>query len=83
MQINPDVVFRVLGENAVIVDLSTNRVFELNPTGVAIWEGIGRGESLDTICAGLAASFDVDEATARSETSDLVARLRTAGLLTP
>ena len=34
--IHPDVVFRRLGEQMVLVHLSTNQVFELNTTGATI-----------------------------------------------
>lgn len=83
MQVRSDVIFRVLGDSAVIVDLSSNRVFELNPTGVAIWEALVRGDSPDAIARGLVAAFDIDEPTALSDTADLIARLRSAGLIDP
>lgn len=83
MQVKSDVVFRVLGDSAVIVDLSSNRVFELNPTGVAIWEALVRGDAPDAIARELVVAFDIDEPTALSDTVDLIDRLRSAGLIDP
>jgi hypothetical protein len=83
MQISPDVVFRVLGDAAVLVDLSTNAIFELNDTGAAIWQRLSEGQSLDTIADGLVADFDVTLATAREQCEELVLNLQRRGLLIP
>lgn len=83
MTANPNVVFRVLGDGAVLVDLSTNQIYELNETGTAIWERLSRGEAADVIVDGLVAHFDVTAATAREQLSNLVTDLQSRGLLVP
>jgi hypothetical protein len=83
MRISPDVVFRVLGEAAVLVDLSTNAIFELNDTGAAIWQRLSDGQPPDVIAGALAAEFDVTVATAREQCHDLMLDLQQRGLLIP
>ena len=38
-----------LGDAGVLVHLRTNQIFELNATGVRIWELIGEGSSVEEI----------------------------------
>jgi hypothetical protein len=83
VQIHPDVVFRVLGDGAVLVNLSSNEIFELNGTGAAVWSMVEQGRSVDDIVANLVSRFDVDDATARQECDRLMADLQTRGLLLP
>lgn len=77
-----DVISRRLGPSAVLVHLATNRIYELNETGVFIWEGISRGESAEAIVTQLTAHFDVDAETAERELARLTNRLVEQGLAT-
>jgi hypothetical protein len=72
---SPDVVYRVLGDEAVLVNLATNDVFELNATGVAVWTLVEEGHSVDQIVDTLIARFDVDRATAEHEVATLLGKL--------
>ena len=83
MRISPDVVFRVLGEAAVLVNLSTNAIFELNDTGAAIWQRLSDGQSPDAIVDALATDFDVTPETAREQCRELMLDLQQRGLLVP
>jgi hypothetical protein len=83
MQIHPDVVFRVLGDGAVLVNLSTNEIFELNATGTAVWTLVERGAGRDDIVAEVTAAFDVAADTARGECERLLVELQARGLLLP
>jgi hypothetical protein len=83
VQIHPDVVFRVLGDGAVLVNLSSSEIFELNGTGAAIWEQLSRGESADEVVARVMTLFDVDRARADREVADFLGELRSRGLITP
>ena len=42
---SPDAVSNRLGEGGVVVNLRTNRIFELNATGMRAWELIGEGHT--------------------------------------
>jgi hypothetical protein len=75
MRPSPDVVYRRLGDTAVLVHLGTNEIYELNESGVRLWELLADGQSVDDAIQTLVREFDVDEATARRECSDLVTDL--------
>lgn len=83
MNVNPNVVFRVLGDGAVLVDLSTNEIFELNETAAAIWVHLDRGDTPEAIVDALVAAFEVDVAAARDQLDELVTALAARGLLVP
>jgi hypothetical protein len=78
---SPDVIAKRLDNEAVLVHIPTNRIFELNETGTRVWELLGQGLDPDSIVRHLVNEFDVEDARAIDEVNDLLARLRTAGLL--
>jgi hypothetical protein len=41
-------------DGAVILDIERDSISTLNPTGAYVWQGLQRGESLETIIANLA-----------------------------
>lgn len=57
----PDVLSRQVGDESVLVDLSTNRIFSLNPTGSRLWELLQDGLEPAEAFAKLRAEFDVAE----------------------
>ena len=70
-----------LGEAGVLVHLQTNRIFEVNATGLRIWELAGEGRALGEIEATLRGEFDVEPARLRTELMELVAELAREGLI--
>lgn len=70
-----------LGDAGVLVHLQTNRIFEVNATGLRIWELAGEGRTLGEIEERLRGEFDVEPARLRSELLELVAELSREGLL--
>lgn len=52
-RLNPQVVFRRLGDEMVLVHLDTDRIYRLNAVGARVWEliagGLSRGEILGTL----------------------------------
>lgn len=75
------VVSSQLGDAGVLVHLRTNRIFEVNATGLRIWELAGQGRTLGEIEDTLRGEFDVDPARLRTELLDLVSELSREGLL--
>jgi hypothetical protein len=53
----------------------------LNDTGVRIWDLVLQQQPTDAIVATLVTDFEVDEPTARRETTALLAELQARGLL--
>ncbi len=76
-----EVVSSRLGDAGVLVHLQTNRIFEVNATGLRIWELAGQGRTLGQIEDTLRGEFDVDPARLRTELLDLVSELSREGLL--
>jgi hypothetical protein len=70
-----------LGDSGVLVHLRTNQIFELNATGVRVWELLEQGRRLESIEQTLAAEFDVDAGRVREEVATLVGELQRQGLL--
>lgn len=70
-----------LGDAGVLVHLKTNQIFELNTTGVRIWELIGEGCDVEAVIGRLGLEFDVDRNQLRREVTELVTALRREGLL--
>lgn len=61
MKPKTEVVGRRVGEELVLVDLETNRIFSLNATGARIWELLEAGLEPTAIHAALQAEFEVGE----------------------
>lgn len=76
----PDVISRRLGPSAILVHLATNRIFELNETGVFIWECMTRAADSDDIVQQLTSAFEIDAHTAGHELARLQDRLVEQGL---
>jgi len=77
-----DIVCRRLGNTAVLVDLATNQIFELNATGSRIWELLAEGLDRDSIGDRLAREFDVDRGELDRDVAALLSRLRDERLIT-
>ncbi len=78
---SPDIVVRRVGDGGVLVDLRTNAIFELNDTGMRVWELIVEGLGLDAMAARLAEEFEVSAADGLTASRQLVDELRAEGLL--
>lgn len=78
---NHDVASSRLGDSGVLVHLRTNRIFELNPTGLRAWEIIGAGCAEDAVVERLQREFEVDSERVRLELTPLVEAMVREGLL--
>ena len=77
----PDVVFRRLDEGGVLVDLSTNQIFELNHTATRVWELFAESYDPAIVVDLLAEEFEVDAETASEHLHALIKDLESEGLL--
>jgi Coenzyme PQQ synthesis protein D (PqqD) len=78
---HPDVVSRRMDEQTVLVNLRTNRIFELNRTGARFWELLGDESSESQIVEQLLGEFDVPQAQLEREVAALVDSLAEEGLI--
>ena len=76
-----DAVSNRLGEGGVLVNLRTNRIFELNATGMRAWELIGEGHTQGEIERTLEQEFEVEGARVRTELATLIGDLAREGLV--
>jgi hypothetical protein len=78
---DPDVVARRIDNGAVLINLRTNRIYELNTTGTRIWELLGEGGDRAAIVEQLLQEFDVEADAAAQAVDDTVEQLQREGLL--
>lgn len=78
---HPDVSWRRLGDEVVIVHLRTNQIYRLNRTAARFWELVAEGSDRATAERVLAEEFDVGDDELRQETTSLVSELSNEGLL--
>jgi hypothetical protein len=76
-----DVVSSRMGDTGVLVHLRTNRIFEVNATGLRIWELAGDGQTLLDIRTMLQREFEVETERLDAELLALVAELTREGIL--
>ena len=58
-----------------------NGIIRLNDTGRFLWEKLANDMTEEQLAAALLAEYDIDEAGARSDISEFIAKLRKAELL--
>jgi coenzyme PQQ synthesis protein D (PqqD) len=83
IRLSPDVLYRDLDGQAVILDLSSGRYFGLNQVGTRIWTLIGDGLDTAAIVATLSREFDADVATIERDLRDLLDALSSRRLIVP
>ena len=76
-----DVISRPFGDAAVLVDLTTNQIFELNRTGYRIWELLEERLDRAAITDVLQREFKVDRSQLELEVDELLNELRRENLL--
>ena len=72
--------FRMLGDEAVLLDLTSATYFGLNPVGSKFWQLIAADPSFENAHRLLLAEYEVEDAKLRSDLIALTERLREAGL---
>jgi uncharacterized protein with gpF-like domain len=69
------------GQEAVLVDLNTKRYYTLNETGMLVWRGLERGDSVSQIAREISDRYDVSEENAASSIERLITSLAAHQLL--
>jgi coenzyme PQQ synthesis protein D (PqqD) len=71
----PHVLFRLLGDEAVLVNLQTEKYLGLNPVGARIWTAITDAPSIEHACGELIREYDVEPAELRRDLAAFVEQL--------
>ena len=80
-RISPEVLFRELAGEAVLLDLKSQRYFGLDPVGTRIWQLLDEQRRTDSILATMLEEFDVEEAKLREDLDAFLDQLKDAGLI--
>ena len=81
LRFNPDVIFRELAGESVVLDLSSGRYFGLNGVGTRVWQLIGQGEPVEALLRAVAAEYQADAPTIERDVLALLDDLTTRGLV--
>ena len=81
VEIDPDVIFRRVDDELVLVKIASNEIFALNPTGGRIWESLSEGSDIDRTVELLLETYDAPEEEVRLEVESFVAELRRQGFI--
>ena len=80
-RLSPDVLFRELAGEAVLLDLKSQRYFGLDEVGTRVWQLLGEEVRLEAVRETMLAEFEVDEAQLTRELEVFVDELAEAGLI--
>ena len=78
---SPDVVFRDLDGEAVILDLASGTYFGLNTVGTRVWRMIEDGRNAAEVVDAIAAEYNADRATIARDVNRLLDELRVRHLI--
>jgi hypothetical protein len=80
--VSPNVVYKRLGEEVILINLDTDRIFSLNQTGAKTWELIESTRDLDEVKKGLAETYDVTPEVLDSELVHIIDSFTAEGFIT-
>lgn len=74
---------RGIGAEVILLDTHGGKYFSLNDTGKLVWELLALGLSDQSICARVAAKYDISVELASVDCGELISALVASGLATP
>ncbi len=77
---NPEIIVTELDDELVLLNPRTQAMFTLNGTGKIIWQHLGKNTA-EEIALKITEVFEIDLATAKKDTFDLLESLEKSGLL--
>jgi Coenzyme PQQ synthesis protein D (PqqD) len=79
--LRPDVAFRTIDDEGVVLDLATGTYFGLNASGTRMWQLLAEHGSLRKVAAALAREFDARPATLERDLLAFVEHLASRDLI--
>lgn len=76
-----DVIAQRVGETAVLVNLRSNRIYELNATGARVWELLETETTVEHVVEALTLEFEAPRVSLAEEVAQIVSDLRREGLV--
>jgi predicted RND superfamily exporter protein len=81
IKIPDDVMFRVLGDEAVLLNLATGTYFGLDDVGTRMWQLISEHGSMDKVIEIMLDEYEVEERQLRDDLAKLINQLSEKGLV--
>lgn len=81
MRPSPDVLWRELDGETVLLELASGRYYGLNEVATRIWQLLDQGFSPDRIAGAIAAEYEADPAAVRADVLQLMDELRARKLV--
>jgi hypothetical protein len=75
------VTWRALDDQIVVLDLESSQYLSVSGAGTEIWPQLLQGATVEELVRSLVDAFDIDEATARTDTRTFLDDLRARNLL--
>ena len=75
------IAWRQVGDEVVVLDLSTSQYLSANATAGLLWRGLERGATRDELIAELTQEYEVDADTAAADVDDFLADCRARDLI--
>lgn len=79
---NPDVVWRDLEGEGVLLNPVDGKYFGLNAVGLSVWDKMEGGRTLDEIIALLLEEYEVERPVLEKDVVELAGRMAAGGLIT-
>ncbi len=79
--IAPDVLFRVVGEEAVLLNLKTEKYLGLDPIGTRMWDRLTQAPTVESAYEALLREYAVDSAQLRQDLDEFLGTLLEQGLI--
>ena len=75
ISVAPDVMFRTVGDESVLLHLKTETYLGLDPVGTRMWTLLTQSESIQSAYESLLDEYDVDAQQLRRDLEDFIAKL--------
>lgn len=75
VSVAPDVLFRLVGDEGVLVNLKTERYLGLNPVGTRMWNVLGSAASIQAAYDALLQEYEVEPAQLRTDLEEFIDQL--------
>ncbi|MDX1521315.1 MAG: PqqD family protein [Anaerolineae bacterium] len=80
-QRSPDASHQMVGEEAILINLTSGEYYSLNDTGAAFWELIDGQRTIADCAATIAADYDVEAGVVEEDLLELAAEFKSEGLI--
>ena len=75
LTVAPDVLFRLVGDEGVLLNLNTTLYLGLNPVGTRMWHALTSARSIQAAYDALLVEYEVEPARLRADLEEFIQRL--------